>query len=145
MTNEELDRIIKREREFKKAMQQAYLQAQEREKDRERHWRMTKQGAFESSMLSLDALIAQADRPDKISWLSDNGRGVRHMLDELDGVNEYMTSRAIRLKLARKRLKRHNPKLLDVFDLIVKNGTNRKESIFSILKNSAKQQKQRKE
>ena len=128
----ELYLALKREREFKKAMQREYQRALEREKIRERDWRKTKQGAFESSMQSLDAMMENSSQPDKMGMLSDSGRGVKRMLDELDGESEPHPNRLLRLKAARKRLKKHHPNWIEVFDLIVKNGTNRKESIWQM-------------
>ena len=45
------------------------------ERDRERSWRESRQGAFEASMLSLDEHIAKFDDPGKIATFSDGGTG----------------------------------------------------------------------
>ena len=45
------------------------------ERDRERSWRESRQGAFEASMLSLDEHIAKFDDPGKIATFSDGGKG----------------------------------------------------------------------
>ena len=45
------------------------------ERDRERSWRESRQGAFEASMLSLDEHMAKFDDPSKIATFSDGGRG----------------------------------------------------------------------
>ena len=45
------------------------------ERDRERSWRESRQGAFESSMLSLDEHMAKFDDPGKIAAFSDGGIG----------------------------------------------------------------------
>ena len=45
------------------------------ERDRERSWRESRQGAFEASMLSLDEHIEKFDDPSKIATFSDCGRG----------------------------------------------------------------------
>ena len=45
------------------------------ERDRERSWRESRQGAFEASMLSLDEHVAKFDDPSKIATFSDGGRG----------------------------------------------------------------------
>ena len=66
---------LKREREFKKAMQKGYRDALKQEKDREYIWRHTRQGQFESSFASLDALKEQFDDPGKIAIFSDSGAG----------------------------------------------------------------------
>ena len=52
-----------------------YCMALKREADRERSWRKSRQGAFESSMLSLDEHVAKFDDPGKIAAFSDGGRG----------------------------------------------------------------------
>ena len=56
-----------------------YEYALELERDRERKWRNTSQGKFESSMLSLDALIASFDKADHIAVFSDRGAGVERI------------------------------------------------------------------
>ena len=45
------------------------------ERDRERSWRESRQGAFEASMLSLDEHVAKFDDPGKIATFSDCGMG----------------------------------------------------------------------
>ena len=52
-----------------------YRMALKREADRERSWRKSRQGAFESSMLSLDEHVAKFDDPGKIAAFSDGGIG----------------------------------------------------------------------
>ena len=44
------------------------------ERDRERSWRESRQGAFEASMLSLDEHMAKFDDPSKIATFSDGGK-----------------------------------------------------------------------
>ncbi len=44
------------------------------ERDRERSWRESRQGAFEASMLSLDEHMAKFDDPGKIATFSDGGK-----------------------------------------------------------------------
>ena len=135
ISDAELDLAIKREREFKKAMAKAYRQAIEREKEREKKWRKTKQGAFESSFLHLDFAAAE-NCENSPGWLADGGAGVKRLYNGLDGKFdggcEYYPNRLKRLEAARKRIKREHPKWLEVFDLIIKNGKNRKESIWSM-------------
>ena len=45
------------------------------ERDRERSWRESRQGAFEASMLSLDEHMAKFDDPSKIATFSDGCKG----------------------------------------------------------------------
>ena len=63
--------------------------------------------------------------------MSDNGEGVERMLDEIDGVGNLYERRA---NAAREFIRRNAPRLLPVLNLIIKNGSNRKESIWSMLK-----------
>ena len=49
------------------------------EKDREYCWRHTKQGKFESSFASLDALKEKFDDPSKIAVFSDGGAGANRI------------------------------------------------------------------
>ena len=52
-----------------------YQKALQREAYRDKEWRKTQQGAFESSMLSLDTHIDNFSAPDKIAVFSDKGKG----------------------------------------------------------------------
>ena len=49
------------------------------ERDRERYHRTTRQGSFESAILSLDAHMAGFDDPSKIAAFSDGGRGAERI------------------------------------------------------------------
>ena len=101
------------------------------ERDRERMVRKSRQGAFEASMISLDACMAATPEP---AWLSDGGRGAEAVYAAVeDGTRESVYAR--RLKAARERLRRAHPELLEVFDLIVRNGSNRRESIWQLMRN----------
>ena len=55
-------------------MEEARLYCLKLERDRERSWRESRQGAFESSMLSLDEHMAKFDDPGKIATFSDGGK-----------------------------------------------------------------------
>ena len=57
----------------------SYKYTLEMEHVRECQWRNTSQGKFESSMLSLDALVASFDKPDHIAVFSDRGAGVEQI------------------------------------------------------------------
>ena len=56
-------------------MEEARLYCLKLERDRERSWRESRQGAFEASMLSLDEHVAKFDDPGKIATFSDGGNG----------------------------------------------------------------------
>ena len=60
-------------------MNKSYKRALEMERWREVKWRQTAQGAFESSMMSLDALTANYEKPDKLPLFSDGGAAVEQM------------------------------------------------------------------
>ena len=67
-----------------------YLKALKREADREREWRKTRQGAFESSFVSIDEFTERFDDPGKIAVFSDGGRGAEAVFarhDERDRKN----------------------------------------------------------
>ena len=56
-------------------MNAEYRKALKRERDRERSWRKSEQGAFESAFMSLDAHVEKFDDPTKIAIFSDGGAG----------------------------------------------------------------------
>ena len=76
-------------------------------------------------------------REDSAADRSDAGAGVDSMLGVVDwtcfGNDDADTVYARRICSAMKRIRRNSPSLLAVFKLIVRNGRNRKESIFQLL------------
>ena len=111
-------------------MQREYLLENKRQAKR----RKSKQGAFEFRFVSLDKLMRTLDESEKCEMFSDRGAGARAVYAACDGLTpESVYER--RLKVARERLRRKHPELLDVFNLIVKNGSNRKESIWWLILN----------
>ena len=76
-------------------------------------------------------------REDSAADRSDAGVGVDSMLGIVDwtcfGNDDADTVYARRISSAMKRIRRNSPSLLAVFKLIVRNGRNRKESIFQLL------------
>ena len=121
----------------------SYSRALKRERDRERKWRQTAQGAFESSMLHIDAYPEPAEPSDEYeSWLSDRERGaekIRYFDEGLSqsGADVSYAEKAIRhyrlrRHLAYKRLKRSRPFLCRTFLLICKYGKNRLASIAEL-------------
>ena len=113
---------------------------EKRERDRQRKWRNTYQGQFESSFLSLDAMggprfVAASGGtkpapPD--AWLSDRGKGVEDIITACDFAIESVVSYLIP-RIARMYLKIFHPRLVRVFDLVLLNGKNRKESIWQMI------------
>ena len=116
--------------------------AMKRERDRERKRRMTRQGAFEAGMLSLDRQIEDVDEAESPAWLSDNGEGARKIRSFDEGLSQSGADVAyaekaerqyeLRKHLAYKRLKRSRPFLCRTFLLICKYGANRNASIAEL-------------
>ena len=131
-----------------------YEAALEAERLRERQWRQTRQGEFESSMLSLDMLPADTTQDTYESWICDHGQGaaaIRTFSSELEGacplalVISEKKNEKIKLdskenhrayKKAHKRVSRKAPHCLKVFNLIIKNGNKREKSICELAKTS---------
>ena len=61
--------------------QKAYRHCRKQERDRERKWRMSRQGAFEFSFSALDEMMATFADPSKVAVLSDHGRGAELIYD----------------------------------------------------------------
>ena len=100
------------------------------ERDRERSRRESAQGMFEAAMLSLDLHAELFDDPGKIAVFSDGGAEAERVYscdESADG--SYYTRR---IKAARRRLSRNHPELVEVFNLVVRNGKNRHESIAEL-------------
>ena len=66
------------------------------ERDRERYQRTTRQGAFESAILSLDAHMAGFDDPSKIAAFSDGGRGAERITGDSRGRAAEVVADALR-------------------------------------------------
>ena len=65
-------------------MAEARIYCLKLERDRERSWRESRQGAFEASMLSLDEHVAKFDDPGKIATFSDCGAGEERIFARYD-------------------------------------------------------------
>ena len=110
-----------------------YAKCLKRERDREACRREAKQGAFEAAMLSFDRLVDSFEDSSKAAIFSDNGAGAAGIRTSAEvGGSSFYTRR---IKVARVRLSRKHPELLEVFNLIVKNGKNRRESIAELAAN----------
>ena len=66
--------------------------------------------------------------------VSDGGAEVRAMRIRLDHVLDGIRTPKQRLKEARQKVMKENKSVLPVFDMIVRNGTNRRESICRLAK-----------
>ena len=119
-----------------------FERALKRERDRERKRRMSRQGAFEAGMLSLDRQIEDVDEAESPAWLSDNGEGARKIRSFDEGLSQSGADVAYAEKAARHywqrykaayiRLKRSKPHLVRTFSLICKYGKNRLASIAEL-------------
>jgi len=117
-----------------KEMEAGYQLCLKREYDRERKRKATKQGAFEASFVHFDFEKEESrERERSTSWLSDNGRGARRIYRALDPKKAKPTREQL-IDRAKHRIARHNKECLPVFWLILKNGSNRKESIWELTK-----------
>ena len=115
-------------------VEKVYRQCLKRERDREREARKTKRrGEIRSALhfcfLDFEKAEALDDSP---AWISDNGKGAEEIIAACDGETPEARYRRI-LRNARDRLRRAHPELVEVFNLIVKNGSNRKESIWQLM------------
>ncbi len=106
------------------------------ERGRERSWRKTRQGMFESAMLSFDRVVEGMGDPSRCAALSDGGAGADAIIAQIDGETPETVYNQ-RIRRARMRVRRHLPESLEVFNLIVKNGKNRKESICALMSKEA--------
>jgi len=107
-----------------------YRMCLERERNRAYHWRKTKQGGFESSFVSLDALAGDPNSAaDKLRCIGTLGEVVAE--PDHDGLS---VSDRNKLKAACAKLRRHGKgHLVRTLQLIVKNVNNREESICQIM------------
>ena len=111
----------------------AYERALARERERERKRRATVQGRFESAALSLDAM-PDLDTDECESWLTDGGRGAAAIRGETPEPEDTGDTRRKRLDWAKHRVMRKAPECLRTFWLVIRNGRNRKESIWQMTK-----------
>ena len=88
-------------------MSDGYRNALKRECDRERSHRMSRQGAFEASMLSLDnPSMRRTDGGDSPAWESDGGKGAESMIAGMSGESVHAFDPALK-KWMLNRLRRH--------------------------------------
>ena len=72
------------------AMEEGRRRCLKRERDREHNWRGTGQGAFVSSMSSLDECIAKSSDPSKMPMLSDGGSGAAVVRNGADAQSDAL-------------------------------------------------------
>ena len=121
-------------------VEKVYRLCRKREIDRERQWRKAKRYGDIRNVVHLVDFEESEAAENSPSWLSDGGKGVEDIIAACDGEGSKPpldcgceSKRRDILRNARKRLKRAHPELLEVFNLIVKNGKNRKESIWALM------------
>ena len=116
-------------------VEKVYRLCRKRERDRERKGRKSKRyGEIRNTFHFFDFEAAEVAEVSP-SWLSDEGAGVEDIIAHCDG-EDTMSRYQLMLKRAREKVRYADPKLLDVFALVVKNGRNRKESIWELAKKS---------
>ena len=122
-------------------LEREYKRCLARERKRYRDWAKTKQGAFEThQVLHLDAEAEEAqERENSTSWLSDRGKGAAASLAGGTVVlpQDDPETRQKRIDRAKHLIMRKSPECLQTFWLILKNGKNRKESIWQLMKDKA--------
>ena len=118
-----------------------YGQCLRRERKRYREWAKTRQGAFETyQVLHFDAEAEEArEREHSTSWLSDRGRGaaVIRRCGKVARPQDDPDTRKKRIDRAKHLVMRKAPECLETFWLIIRNGKNRKESIWQLMKGKA--------
>ena len=113
-------------------MEREYRRCIDMERDRYREWAKTRQGAFETyQVLHFDAEAEEArEREHSTSWLSDRGRGAAVIRRCGPAKADIWRKRE---NAAVKKVRRKAPHLLQVLRLILKNGSNREESICELM------------
>ena len=122
---------------------QQMKRCEKRERDRQRKWRNSKQGAFEASFVSLDAMEGgrvHSRTGIQESWLSDCGKGAEDIIAACDACYELSYYACLK-ELARKRVERIDSRLLPVLELVFENGKNRKESIWQLMKQTLRKRR----
>ena len=121
-------------------MEEARLYCLKLERDRERSWRESRQGAFEASMLSLDEHVAKFDDPGKIATFSDGGKDAEAVRSCGEDLRSGVVDPAVKKRMLN-RLRKH-PHLQKALRRLIANATGGKrkpvkkthiEKIFEIL------------
>ena len=122
-------------------LEREYKRCIAREKDRYRENAKTRQGAFETyQVLHFDAEAEEArEREHSTSWLSDRGRGaaVIRRFGKVARPQDDPDTRKKRIDRAKHLVMRKAPECIETFWLILRNGKNRKESIWQLMKGKA--------
>jgi len=128
--------MSKRKAITRRQLEEVYEQCLERERDRERKYKLSLQGAFETfDVLHFDQEAEEdRDRDRSSSWLSDRGKGAEAIRSFDETPPDPVAERKKRIDRAKHLVQRKAPECLKVFWLILKNGSNRKESIWELMK-----------
>ena len=125
-------------------LEREYKRCIAREKDRYRENAKTRQGAFETyQVLHFDAEAEEArEREHSTSWLSDRGRGaaVIRRCGKVARPQDDPDTRKKRIDMAKHLVMRKAPECIETYWLILKNGKNRKESIWQLMKGKVSKQ-----
>ena len=113
-------------------VEKVYRLCRKREIDRERQWRKSKRCGKIRNVVHLVDFEKAEFLDNSPKWLSDGGKGAEDIIAACDGETGETRHRRI-LRNARRRLKRAKPHLVEVFDLVMENGSNRKESICRLM------------
>ena len=108
-------------------MSEGFRKCLKQERDRARSRRESAQGKFEASLQSFDQFLDTFEDPSKAAVFSDGSADAERVYSYDESVDDSYYTR--RIKVARRRLSRNCPELVEVFNLVVKNGKNRRESI----------------
>ena len=105
-------------------MAEARIYCLKLERDRERSWRESRQGAFESSMLSLDEHMAKFDDPGKIATFSDGGKDAEAVRSCGEDLRPGVVDPAVKKRMLN-RLRKH-PHLQKALRRLIGNATARR-------------------
>ena len=112
--------------------EKVYRRCLKQERDREYQWRKSKRKGEIRNVVHLVDFAEAESLENSPSWLSDGGKGEEAIIAACDGETPETRYQRV-LRNARRRLKRAKPHLVEVFDLVMENGANRKESICRLM------------
>lgn len=119
-------------------MDREYKRCIRRENDRYREWAKSRQGAFETyQVMHFDAEAEEArEREHSTSWLSDRGKCARviRAFGKVARPQDDLDTRQKRIDRAKHLVMRKASECLETFWIIIKNGKNRKESIWQLVR-----------
>ena len=102
------------------------------ERDRERKLRNAECRSHLLDVVHLAAFDEAESREESPAWISDGGKSEDEMVSRIDGETLGKSHYTKCIEDAREKLDAFDKKLITVFDLVVKNGTNSQESICEL-------------